>query len=146
MGMTATPSEPGGGARHGPRFLIVDDDPIVLRTRRRMLRSRCPHWEVYTAESGQAALDQLAVRGYDVVVADLSMPGMDGIELLRIVRDRYPAVVRMLCSGLARGLDDGAPVEHLLHAVLDKTVGTEQFIAALERALSYTGVVSRDAW
>lgn len=130
--------------RRAPRFLIVDDDPMVLRQRRRTLNSRCPHWQVYTAESGRAALEQMAQRDYDVVVADLSMPAMDGIELLQLVRQRYPRVVRMLCSGLATGLDDSGPVGHLLHAVLDKAASTEQLIAALELALSYAGSVGED--
>ncbi|MBW2523193.1 MAG: response regulator [Deltaproteobacteria bacterium] len=127
-----------------PRFLIVDDDPLVLRQRRRILRSRCPHWQVYTAESGKAALEQLESRDYDVVCADLSMPQMDGIQLLQTIRKQYPQVVRMLCSGLAAGMDDSGPVGHLLHAVLDKAASTEQLIAALELALSYVGQVEDD--
>jgi CheY-like chemotaxis protein len=144
MADSRDPSDSVGQRQQAPRFLIVDDDAMVLRQRRRTLRSRCPHWQVFTAESAKAALEQMAIRDYDVVCSDLSMPDMDGIELLSVVRREHPKVVRMLCSGLATGIDEGGPVGGLLHAVLDKTASTEQLIAALERALSYIDVADGD--
>lgn len=62
------------------RFLFVDDQPQALEHLRRTLRSMRHEWEVAFAESGQEALDLLAARSFDVVVADVRMPAMDGAE------------------------------------------------------------------
>ena len=120
----------------GGRFLFVDDDAVALRTWRRLLRRRRPQWEVYTAESGAAALHQLDTRTYDVVVSDLEMLEMNGLDLLRIVQRRWPRVVRMLFSGYASALDDES-LSDIYHLMLDKSSSTEQLISALERCLAY---------
>jgi putative nucleotidyltransferase with HDIG domain len=52
-------------------------------------------------ESGQAALDKLAERPFDVIVSDMRMPGMNGAELLKEVKNRFPAMVRIVLSGHA---------------------------------------------
>ena len=79
--------------------LFVDDDPSVLRAiRRSMLGSP---FEVLTLASGPEALVLLSSRRIDVLVSDLDMPEMTGIELLRTVRDRWPRVLRMVLTGTA---------------------------------------------
>jgi CheY-like chemotaxis protein len=79
--------------------LFVDDEPAVLRGIRRSLLG-CP-FEVLTVSSGPEALALLSSRRVDVVVSDLDMPEMTGIELLRTVRDRWPRVLRMVLTGTA---------------------------------------------
>ena len=79
--------------------LFVDDEPAVLRGIRRSLLG-CP-FEVLTASRGPDALALLSARRVDVLVSDLDMPEMTGIELLRIVRDRWPRVLRMVLTGTA---------------------------------------------
>jgi DNA-binding NtrC family response regulator len=79
--------------------LFVDDDATVLRAIRRSLLA-C-EFEVLTVESGAEALALLAARHVDVVVSDLDMPEMTGIELLRTVRERWPRVLRMVLTGTA---------------------------------------------
>jgi DNA-binding NtrC family response regulator len=84
---------------HPITVLFVDDEPGVLRGIRRSLLG-CP-FEVLTASSGSEALALLSDRPVDVVVSDLDMPEMTGIELLRAVRDRWPRVLRMVLTGTA---------------------------------------------
>jgi len=70
---------------HEPaRILVVDDDPILCEFASVYLSA--PMVEVQTASSGQAALDLLKKSTFDAVVSDISMPGMDGFELVRQVR------------------------------------------------------------
>jgi DNA-binding NtrC family response regulator len=69
------------------KVLLVDDDPGVLFTLGEVLSSR--GHDVVRARSGAEALPQLDV---DVVVTDLAMPGMDGMELLAAIRERDPAL------------------------------------------------------
>jgi DNA-binding NtrC family response regulator len=78
------------------RVLVVDDDPDVLRTVMRMLDR---HVEVKIALGADQALQVLGGGTIDAVVVDFNMHGPNGGWLLRQVRDRYPAVSRVLLSG-----------------------------------------------
>lgn len=80
-------------------ILFVDDEPNILRALRRTLGEEV-ELEVLTAEGGAAALEVLAQRQVDVVVADHGMPEMDGATFLAKVKERHPQVVRMMLTGL----------------------------------------------
>jgi putative nucleotidyltransferase with HDIG domain len=56
-------------------------------------------WEVEFAESGEEALNFMSKSSFDVVVSDMRMPGMNGVELLDTVMERYPETVRIILSG-----------------------------------------------
>jgi HD-like signal output (HDOD) protein len=81
------------------RVLFVDDEPNVLRALARMIRIKRLAWEPGFADSGDAALAQLEAQPFDVVITDLTMPGMDGISLLAQVRARWPGLSRAVLSG-----------------------------------------------
>jgi len=96
------------GAR---RILVVDDDPMVASTIQRVLRPE--GYDVDVALGGAAALDQVSERRPDLVVLDLMMPGIDGLEVCRRLRASGSLPILMLTarSGTAdrvRGLDTGA--------------------------------------
>jgi PAS domain S-box-containing protein len=80
------------------RVLVIDDDAAVREITVQMLRQA--GYGVVDAESGQAALDALA-RGeiYDLVVIDVAMPGLSGIETIRRARERWPALCALYISG-----------------------------------------------
>jgi two-component system NtrC family sensor kinase len=79
--------------------LIVDDDERVRRALKRVLRrARC---RILDAPESQAALELLAHEPVQVVVSDYRMPGMSGVEFLRIVKDRWPSIQRVLLTGQA---------------------------------------------
>src|SRR5579862_8918412 len=83
------------------RILFVDDEaPILngLRVRLHRLRAK---WDMQFVESGALAVEALERTRFDVVVTDMRMPCMDGAELLRIVRDRWPEAIRVVLSGYA---------------------------------------------
>ena len=83
--------------------LIVDDDAHVLAAlRRELMRGWAASGgqaRVRTFTSGACALDALRGEPADVVVSDYRMPGMDGVELLCLIRDLQPATGRILMSG-----------------------------------------------
>ncbi len=81
------------------RILFVDDEPRVLDGLRRMLRPLRQEWAMEFASSGLEALQALERNRFDVLVTDMRMPGMDGIQLLEEVRKRFPGVVRMVLTG-----------------------------------------------
>jgi DNA-binding NtrC family response regulator len=70
-------------------ILIVDDDARILAS---LSQALADSGEVRAAESAESALASLAEAPSDVVLADLKMPGMDGIELLKLLRERSPEI------------------------------------------------------
>jgi DNA-binding response OmpR family regulator len=70
------------------RLLIVDDDPSIHELIQAMLLDT--RWESDSASSGEEALICLEARSYDALLADILMPGMDGLALLAKIRERYP--------------------------------------------------------
>jgi CheY-like chemotaxis protein len=63
------------------RIAVIDDEPIVGREIKRGF-ARAPY-DVETFQSGEAVLEQMATKPFDVVLCDLRMPGMNGLEVLK---------------------------------------------------------------
>ena len=82
-----------------PRFLLVDDEPLVLRALRRVLRAARPLWEVVEAQTAQQALIELANREFDVVVTDLDLGHASGLELVEWLGRYSPEVACVVHSG-----------------------------------------------
>lgn len=80
-------------------ILFVDDEPLLLQAIRRMMYSMRGEWETFFACSGSQALDLLASRKCDVIVTDMRMPEMNGVQLLARIRELYPAMTRIVLSG-----------------------------------------------
>jgi HD-like signal output (HDOD) protein len=83
------------------RILFVDDDPLVLDGLRRVLRPMGSEWDMAFVESGEKALEIMGQLPFDVVIADMRMPGMNGAQLLAEVWKRFPKTVRLILSGHA---------------------------------------------
>ncbi|MFQ5718004.1 MAG: HDOD domain-containing protein [Acidobacteriota bacterium] len=81
------------------RVLFVDDEERVLDGIRRMMRSMREEWAMEFAASGAAALEVMEKHPFDIVVADMKMPGMDGATLLQEVKRRQPGTIRIILSG-----------------------------------------------
>jgi len=78
------------------KVLFVDDEARVLRSLKSLFRRE---YDVYTASSGQSALELLENQKIDVIVSDQRMPGMLGHELLAQVKQSYPQMMRLLLTG-----------------------------------------------
>jgi response regulator RpfG family c-di-GMP phosphodiesterase len=78
--------------------LCVDDDPNVLNALQRVLR---PRFRIDVAKGAQEALERVSAKSYAVVVSDMYMPGMNGVELLREVQRVSPDTVRIMLTGHA---------------------------------------------
>jgi len=79
------------------KVLLVDDEEDFVRTMAERMEMREIGSEV--ALNGEAALDRLEEELPDVMVLDLKMPGIDGLEVLRRVRDRYPDIAVIIMTG-----------------------------------------------
>lgn len=84
-----------------PRLLLVDDEPSQLKALQRTLRGLCPDLHLDLALGAEEALAHVRARTHDVIVADLRMPGMDGLALLGEAARWQPLAVAMLLTGVA---------------------------------------------
>lgn len=80
-------------------ILFVDDNPDMLTSLKRMLRSMRKEWNMEFTGSGQEALEKLKGIPFDVVISDIRMPEMDGVELLSRIKELYPKIIRIALSG-----------------------------------------------
>jgi CheY-like chemotaxis protein len=81
------------------RILFVDDEPSVLSGLQHRLHKYLSGHETVWVTSGEVALSESKARAFDVVVTDLCMPGMDGLTLLRKLKDEAPQSKRVVLSG-----------------------------------------------
>lgn len=89
--MNATPTPP-------TRLLLVDDHTIVREGLKRIFEAHCGEWQVAEASSASQALEAIRHEPFDVLVVDLSMPGMSGLDLIRRVRADHPAMAILVLS------------------------------------------------
>jgi two-component system KDP operon response regulator KdpE len=116
------------------RVLVVDDEPALLRAVGAALKAR--DYDVATATTGQAAIDAVALSAPDVVVLDLGLPDLDGIEVCRRVREwsDVPIVVLSAEGSEARkvaALDEGAD------DYVTKPFSTAELLARIRVALRH---------
>ena len=82
-----------------PRILFVDDEEKILNGMEKMLFRQRKHWDIQFCNSGAAALEAIKKESFDVVISDMRMPGMDGIQCLEQVYKLTPNTVRMMLTG-----------------------------------------------
>lgn len=116
------------------RILFVDDEPQVLQGLRRMLHSQCRDWELHFASGGAEALEVMASTPMDVVVSDMRMPGMDGVQLLTEVKKNHPHAARLALSG---HMDERMVMEStkVAHQYLTKPCNAEKLVDVIRRLL-----------
>jgi CheY-like chemotaxis protein len=130
---TAEPACPGrlDGRRH---VLVVDDDALVRRT---MIHSLADAGFVLSdAADGAGALDHIDSGGtVDILLTDLVMPGMNGLELIRAAHRRRPGLPAILLTGHMGVVEDDEPGARGKVIVLRKPVPPAQLAARLTAAL-----------
>lgn len=94
------------------KILLVDDEIQILKALSRIFFDT--DYEIYTAESGEAALKFLENTEVNLVISDMRMPFMDGYELLSQIKEKYPKVIRTILSGYS---EEKTIFKALLHNV-----------------------------
>ncbi|MDX2088187.1 MAG: ATP-binding protein [Kofleriaceae bacterium] len=99
-----------------PLIVYVDDE----KTNRVVFTASMGDFNVKTADGGAAALELLATEDVAVLITDIRMPGMTGEELLRIVKQKYPSVIRMVITAhedlgpILRAINEGLVVRYIV--------------------------------
>jgi CheY-like chemotaxis protein len=118
------------------RVLVVDDNALARASLAEMLIRA--GFDVTQEASGEAALAALAVGGVDAVVADIIMPGMDGIELIGRIRRHHPKVRVIAVSGAhtTSSIDYLTMASRLgADSVLAKPIAAADLVEAVERLI-----------
>ncbi len=123
------------------RILFVDDDPSVLDGLRRISHGLRQEWDTRFALGGEPALAALAAEPFDVIVTDMRMPGMDGAALLRIVRETYPDLLRIVLSG-ETDLKAALRTIPYAHQFLLKPSEPERLRLVVRRASAYRSLLT----
>lgn len=126
------------------QLLFVDDEPKLLDGLKRSLRSMRHEWNMTFVSSGEEALKALEQAPFDVVVSDMRMPGMDGVQLLGTVQQRHPQMVRIVLSGHS---DQGMIYQSIAatHQYLAKPCATEVLVATVMRACALRDLLGSDS-
>ena len=117
------------------RILIVDDDLALLEALPEAVRLRIAEIVVDTCDSAVAAVERIEARDYDAIVTDIKMPGMDGLALLSLIRERRPATPTLLITGHGEGDLGQRALEGGAFEYISKPIDRDLFMASLERAI-----------
>jgi len=115
------------------RILVVDDDELILTSLSEFLRLE--GYETETAASFQQASAHLAAETFDVAIADVSMPDVDGFELLKMVRNRYPDTAVIMITGYGTIESAVEAIKRGAFDYLTKPIIDDEIKLVIERAL-----------
>jgi signal transduction histidine kinase/CheY-like chemotaxis protein/GAF domain-containing protein len=124
------------------RVLVVDDEPQILILVSRLLQR--VGYDVATAESGAVALERLEEAAFSLVLSDLKMPQVDGLQVLEAVRTRYPDTVFILMTAFGT-IDSAVSVlRRGAYDYLTKPLELDDLLSTVERALEHRKVVMQN--
>ena len=119
------------------RILVADDERPVREFVCRALEN--DGHQVDAVDTGLAALEALAERPYDLLLTDIVMPGLDGVELALKVAKDYPGVTVVLMTGYAQEKQRAFGLEKLIDAVVSKPFSLRQICDVVRTSLAKTG-------
>jgi DNA-binding NtrC family response regulator len=117
------------------RILVVDDEEVVRLCLDRTLSSE--HCEVATVPTGNAALELLERRPFDVILLDLRMPGLHGMEVLKTIKQKWPDSEVIIVTGYAAVDSAKEAVALGAYDYLSKPVGPDEVIDAATAAMRH---------
>jgi signal transduction histidine kinase len=127
----------------GPLIHVVDDDPLVLASLSRLIELETGY-AARCFDSAAAALQAMPAAPPDVIVSDLTMPGMDGIEFLRRAREVAPDAARIVLTGFA---DKDSAIRAIneagIYQFIEKPWDNAQLLRTLENAVEHVSLTRR---
>lgn len=115
------------------RIVIVEDSVIVARPLRRVLERQFgePNYQVETYESAEAALEQAGAGPIAVLISDLRLPGMNGLELIERIRQEAPGTPSIIMTAFGSShIEERAREQNIVY--LPKPFDLSAFIAAVQ--------------
>src|SRR5579863_7691780 len=115
-----------------PSILIVDDDPGQRSLLNSFLRSQ--HFDTTTADSGERALELLRTGKFDMMISDVRMPGMTGLETLRQARKEHATLPVLLVTAFTDVRDAVAAMRDGAVNYLSKPIDLDELLASVRQA------------
>jgi two-component system, NtrC family, response regulator GlrR len=125
-----------------PHILLVDDDPSLKRLL--VMRLEAEHYRVCTATDGQEALRELKVQDIDLVISDLRMDGMNGIELFEEIQRQHSGLPVILITAQGTISDAVSATQKGVFGFLTKPVDKTELFGQIEQALAQTSHATSD--
>jgi two-component system response regulator GlrR len=122
---------------HSDDILLVDDDPDLLKLI--SLRLVSAGYRVRTADSGEAALAALAIARPGIVVTDLRMPGIDGMQLFEAIHRQHPSLPVIILTAHGTIPDAVAATQRGVYGFLTKPFDSQDLLAKVAAALKVAG-------
>lgn len=126
------------------KLLIIDDEPAIREGVRRILEAES--FQVETFSNGQAALERLRHESFDLVVTDLKMPGISGMDVLKTIKEHHPDLPVIFITGYS-SVDNA--VEAMKHGAVDyiaKPFSSEEIVKVIRTALEKRVVALEDLY
>jgi len=121
------------------KVLVVDDEEIVLKSCRRILEGE--GHQVFIALSGKKAFEILASEPIDIVITDIKMPGMDGMELLERMKKEYPDVLVIMITGYSTVQSAVQAMKLGAFDYIPKPFTPDEVVVVVERAMEKKSLV-----
>ena len=118
------------------KVMLVDDEKEFVTTLSERIEMR--GLDTLIAFSGEAALELLADHAVDVMVLDLNMPGMDGLDTLKQVKDRYAGVNVIILTGHGSEKEKTASMRLGAFAYMQKPVSLDALMEQIKKAYAHT--------
>ncbi|HEY0265914.1 MAG TPA: response regulator transcription factor [Rhizomicrobium sp.] len=125
------------------RILVVDDHAIVRSGIRRLLAER-PHLQVSDVASGEEALVEVGRAGFDLLVLDLNLPGLGGLELLRRLLRLAPRLPVLVFSLHTEAIYATRALEAGARGFVSKNATPEELLAAVDTVLAGGTAIEKD--
>ena len=125
------------------KILVVDDDPVVSKSFDRVLSGK--GYAVITASNGQEALSKLEAEDYDVVYADIKMPGMSGLEMAEQVKARRPWLPVVIVTGYGSPDNEARAEAAGVSGFLRKPLSPEMIEGSAQKAFSEKDATAQSA-
>ena len=116
------------------RILVVDDEPAVTKSCRRILAGRDD--EIQTTQSGREGLRRALSEHFDLVMADLRMPDLDGMELVRRLRSKRPRTAVIILTGYGSVPSAVEAAKLGVSDYIEKPFTPDEITQAVDRALT----------
>ena len=114
-------------------LLIIDDDSTVREILKDLLSAT---HECHTADRVEQAIEYLQIETYDVIITDISMPGLGGFELVKLIKENHPATPVIVISGQVEKEDESFTALGAF-AFFSKPLRLEEVEDAIARAIAH---------
>jgi DNA-binding NtrC family response regulator len=116
-----------------PRILVVDDDETIRTTMKAILQDE--GYQVDLAASGKEAIQKTQEKVYNIALLDIRLPDMEGVELLKLLKDGLPRTRKIMVTGYPSMQNAISALNRNADAYLLKPVDVEKLLAAVKEQL-----------